>query len=220
MKELLSGKYPPLYVEGKNDLHAICNLLIKSGVDVTKGSGPIELVARDSVEQVIEIIDVATKSAIGSGTPVGFIVDADISAKSRWKSVTSKLKSAGCSVTKRDLKESGVVKSVNQTKVGVWMMPYPAASSGKLEDFLRQLIPADNRVFPIARNYIANVAAIADTQERFKSKDKEKAEIYAWLAAQDQPGNSYGVAVKAGLFSCEMPLAKRFVAWVRELYSL
>ena len=215
-----SMEYPVLYVEGKNDLYVVCNLLKENGIELSRCDGPVVVESRDSVSQVLDVMDVAAKAAIGRGQPVGFILDADKDAHARWDSVCSRMASFKFRILKRDMKAGRIIKSIGKGRVGVWMMPYPNAKSGKLEDFLKELIPDGNKVLPIAQDYVKTVSSVVDEGERFKDIDVEKAEVAAWLSVQDPPGNPYGTAVAAHSFLPDKPLAKKFVAWFKELYSL
>lgn len=213
-------RFPLLYVEGKNDLYVVANLMAENGLTLTSAAGPVIIVPMDSVDQLLEIIPVAVKSAFGRKHPVGFVLDYDTADKKRWAAVKSKLKAAEIVLSDRDVRRKGIVKDTKRGRIGVWLMPYPQAGKGKLEDFLRELVPARDRVLGKAQDFVKEIARTVPVNERFRDIDKEKAEIATWLAVQDPPGNPYGTAIRAHTFQANRPLAIDFVNWFRELYKL
>lgn len=215
-----SGRYPILYVEGKNDLHVICNLLRENGITLSPQDGPVVIDPKESVDQVLDVMVVAIKSAVGRRQPVGFVLDVDKDSKARWDGIRSRLREIGCKLSKADICDEGVIKDIGTGRVGIWTMPYPKAKSGKLEDFLREIVPIGDKMLPLAQKYIGTVRTSVPENKRFRSVDADKAEMAAWLSVQDPPGIPYGVAIKAHAFSPTMPLARKFVEWFRRLYSL
>jgi len=79
------------------------------------------------------------------------------------------------------------------------MMPHVGASAGKLEDFLRGLIPADDTILPIADRYVEEVSRNVEPSKRYRDIDTEKAQMASWLAVQPSPGLPYGSAISAEL---------------------
>ena len=152
-----SGRYPILYVEGKNDLYVICNLLSESGIILSPQDGPVVIDPKDSVDQVLDIMVIAIKSAVGRCQPVGFVLDIDKDGKARWDGIKSRLREVGCRLSNSDICDEGVIKDIGNGRVGIWTMPYPKAKSGKLEDFLREIVPVEDKILPLAKKYIGTV---------------------------------------------------------------
>lgn len=220
MNRTTSGQYPALHVEGKNDMYVIGSLMREHDVELDANKGPVVIRPADSVEQLIENMPIATKAALGRHEHVGFVLDYDAKAKNRWAQIKDAMKGAGVVLKDADVKKSGIIKEIDGARVGIWIMPYPGAKRGKLEDFLRALIPEDNPLLPKASAFVADVAKTVPAEDRFRDVDIEKAEMYAWLAVQEQPGNPYGTAIRARMFMANRPLAVAFVKWMVELYGL
>ena len=65
------------------------------------------------------------------------------------------------------------------------MMP-DNCSVGELEDFVVEMIPPDDLVWPLAQRYIEKIPNPA-----FKESKVLRAQLYAWLAAR-KPLNNWG----------------------------
>ena len=99
-------------------------------------------------------------------------------------------------------------------RVGVWLMPdnqFP----GELEDFVRHMLPGDDRVWPRAESYIDG---IPQADRRFRDGKVSRAQLYAWLATRELPGRM-GAAINAGDLNTDVDLARRFVSWLHALFS-
>jgi hypothetical protein len=88
---------------------------------------------------------------------------------------------------------------------------------GKLENFLAELIAADDPLIGHAQKATAEARGLGAT---FSVPDVIKAEVHSWLAWQDEPGKPYGQAMMARYFQHDAAVAARFVAWFRRLYGL
>lgn len=88
-------------------------------------------------------------------------------------------------------------------------------STGQLEDFVTKMIPADDPVWPLAREYIAD---IPQEHRQFKTAKTSRAELHAWLASREQPG-LMGQAVGRGDLDIEGPLCRQFATWIMTLYG-
>ena len=86
-------------------------------------------------------------------------------------------------------------------------------TAGELENFIEQLIPAGDPVWPRAQNYIDSIPA---TDRRFKKILRAK--IHAWLAAREQP-RQMGAAIGIGDLDAAALLAKQFTDWLRRLFG-
>lgn len=211
---------PRLYVEGENDRRVILALLASFGIELDKNTGPVVIEPKGSCSELLATFCGACKSAQGFENPVGFVLDCDREEDNRKQQLIDRFNEIGCALAADEFTENGIVKDVEGSHVGVWMMPDPSATCGKLENFLRAMIPSDDPIFPIASEYVAKVAADIPVGSRFRDIDREKAEISSWLAVQKNPGSSYGVAITSRVLAVDSPLAVRFCAWFRNLYGV
>ena len=213
-------KLPRLYVEGEQDCRVICELLNTLGTEVDKYYGPVIVEPQGSCSELLNKFIAVFNAAQSFDRPVGFVLDWDREEDGRDRQIRSKLKDLGCELTDDEFKEDGIIKEIGGIKVGIWLMPNSAARSGKLEDFLREMISETDAIFPMAQAYVDDVKASITGSFRFRDIDREKAELYSWLAVQKNPGESYALAIRSRLFSVDTPLAKRFHDWFCRLYGL
>lgn len=216
----LTRNIPHLYVEGENDRRVICALMNELGTDLDKERGPVIVEAKGSCSKLMETFVVAVKSAQSSGRHVGFVIDWDRPEDNRAGQLRERFKTIGCELSDKEFVEEGIIKDVDGIAVGVWLMPNAAARSGKLEDFLRTMIPSYDKIFPKAKAYVGDVADSVPLDTRFRDVDREKAEIYSWLAVQKNPGESYALAITSRLLAVNSPVARNFHSWFCKLYGL
>ena len=143
---------------------------------------------------------------------VGILADANDDPRARWQSVSDRLREAGVRPPDR-LPPGGLVLD-GLPRTGVWLMPDNTAS-GELEDFVVELLPPDDPVWPRAGRY---VEGIPDADRKFNPRKASRAKIHAWLATRADP-RLMGAAIGIGDLDANRPLAVTFVAWLRELFG-
>lgn len=211
---------PTLYVEGRDDLFSLVNLLEQNGVSFEPGQRKVDFEETKSVDAMIDNLGTYVKSARNQKQPVGFVLDADVDGDARWTSIKDKLKNEGFEVPDDALTASGAILDFSTVRIGFWLMPDNTSRKGKLEDFLRMLIEPDNLLLAPALAYVHDVKEKVPEPSRFSDKDVEKAEMSAWLAVQKEPGVPYGTAIKAKFLAAHSDVADRFVEWVKKLYAI
>lgn len=144
-------------------------------------------------------------------TAVGILVDANDAPETRWQAVVHRLREAEISVPP-DIPDTGTVIG-ERPRIGVWLMP-DNQSPGELEDFVAQMVPAEDPVWPLAQQYIRGIG----TKDRKFSPCKIlRAEIHAWLAARKEP-RKMGSAIKVGDLNVNVDIVGDFVDWLRRLF--
>ena len=70
--------------------------------------------------------------------------------------------------------------------------------------------------------YAEEVAAYAKDElgAGFSANDTDKAVLHTWLAWQEEPGLSYGTAMRARFFGDDSPAAQAFVSWFRTVFNI
>ena len=86
-------------------------------------------------------------------------------------------------------------------------------SVGELEDFVVQMIPVGDRVWPLSERYIDEIPNPA-----FRPGKALRAKLYAWLAAREDPRH-IGLAIRAQDLDVDGDLCRRFVAWLTRLFG-
>lgn len=233
-----------LYVEGKDDCFAIVHLLERHNVVLDKKDGPVVIkpLMRDPTHSPGKYHDDAiskneeltlTVALKASGTkPVGFALDTDIELDKRWRQVRDRLAAAGLelptskSSVANQLPAEGLIIDSPKfgRRVGVWLMPDNRANYGKIEDLLTTLVPEGDELFNLAKKSTAEALALSDqrppARKAIQLKDVLKGQLHSWLAWQEEPGMSYGHALRRKYFEHDSDVAAAFVAWFKTLYEL
>ena len=215
---------PNLHVEGVNDVHTIKHLLSRHGFDCPTKSGPssedkfsdnVPLIkAAGDKDKVLAAIETAVP--VSNGRSVGFVLDADEVPENRWQAVRDRLNKFDLDLPD-DMPQDGFVDDISALKVrvGVWLMP-DNQRSGALEEFLQDLVDAEDRLYPIA---ICSTEKARAEGAGFSDSSRNKAVLHAWLAWQSTPGLPYGAAVGAKYFRDDSPAALAFVEWYKKLFG-
>ena len=165
------------------------------------------------VDALLGTVEDAVKAS--TGRSVGFVLDANGSAKARWRDVTREL-------VKTDMAPPGSVPVEGyvsfcdffQTEVGVWLMP-DNRHPGAIEEFLLALIDPADPLLDHAERATAEALALGAA---FPESAQKKAELRAWLAWQENPGFPYGRALARDYFDSSRSAADPFVDWFERLF--
>jgi hypothetical protein len=234
-------RLPRLLVEGTSDEYAITQLLMQHGINAHAKHGKRLKAAVESRIQIVVEYPSDEISAEQSGgrdkllqdwqvrirnphpAAIGLVLDADtqqLHGRGRdvtWIAVRDRLIQSPAGIANPMLGRDGFfgLHAETKTPLGVWVMP-DNESEGSLEEFLRQLIAADDSLIAFADGS-ARCAKLEPYFAPFDEKDLQQAIIATWLAWQNDPPMTYGTAFKCQRFEHDAPLAARFVAWVRRL---
>ena len=213
-----------LHVEGRDDVHVVKHLLLQHQIDcpLVRDSRPAsefvpnvpEIRGTNDRNAVLDSIETAVR--FGNGRSVGFVLDADTEPRDRWRSVCGRLR--GFELDLPDvIPPEGFVNDVEEfgVRVGVWLMP-DNQREGALEDFLADLVDANDALLPIAER---STMEARDSGAEFAEVDHQKAVLHTWLAWQREPGLPYGTAIKARYFRVDSPSAVAFVDWYKRVFS-
>ena len=196
-----------LIVEGENDGHVnwhIANRL---------GSIPsFDIIDRKGVNQLLRSIvyDVRTPGY----EAIGFVVDADDDPAARWDAVSDRLHSAGIGAPITPDPNGTIIAAAGaMPSIGIWLMP-DNQSLGELEDFVAQMIPSGDPVWPLSQDYIDRIPA---GDRKFASGKVLRAKIHAWLAVREDP-RQMGLAIRARDLDVSGPLCTRYADWLNRLF--
>ena len=146
---------------------------------------------------------------------VGFLVDADDDPTARWDAVSNRLRSAGTNApTTLDPNGTIIAATGDIPRIGVWMMP-DNQSPGELEDFVAEMIPGGDPVWPLSQGYIDGIPA---GDRKFTSGKTLRAKIHAWLAAREDP-RQMGLAIRARDLGVDGDLCTCFTDWLNRLFG-
>jgi hypothetical protein len=210
-----------LVVEGHDDLSAISSLM-RGYVDWPQGKdakekAPVYIHIGNGAEEILreEFLSVFLKGP--TLKIAGVVLDADSKPRGRYGRIRSLCLNQFPDLPP-DLPADGLVIENSQKKrFGVWIMP-DNTSEGSIETFLKWLIPEQKEPTWI----YAQQCVEAARRMGCKCKDNhlEKANLYSWLAWQDPPGQSPGVAIAKKILDGQSQSASSFVAWFKNLYQL
>ena len=197
-----------LIVEGVDDKHVPIQIVNRLG------SIPrFDIEDREGVDVLLRSIEFDVKTP--DQEAIGFLVDADDDPAARWDSVSNRLRSAGIDVpVTADPKGTIIAAAGDMPRIGIWMMP-DNQSPGELEDFVAQMIPSGDPVWPLSQNYIDVIPAV---HRKFASGKTLRAKIHAWLATREDP-RQMGLAIRTRDLDINGALCTRFTAWLDRLFA-
>ena len=207
----------------KDDQHVVERFLLRHGIILPDRSSQTahpnapclkEMGGKDELLKVIRTMETAFSRA--NGLSVGFVLDADDKPQDRWNAVRGCLQGCGLDPPE-EMRADGYVADAAKFKarVGVWLMP-DNRQVGALEEFLVDLIPQSDSLFPFAQS--ATEDARTHYGAKFTASKQSKAVLHAWLAWQAKPGKPYGTAIRSQFFHHDSPAALAFIAWYRRLF--
>ena len=194
-----------LLVEGQDDKHVAQHIWWRHAEDT-----PFCVDVTGSEAELRRVIFAAVKAE--GRLALGILLDANTNSRARWQSVRDRLAQAGIAAPERLSLGGTIIES--RPRVGVWLMP-DNGSPGELEDFVAQMIPDGDAVWPLSQDYIKGIPC---AERKFSAKKKARAQVHAWLAAREDP-RLMGAAIGAGDLEVDGALCQDFVAWLKELFT-
>lgn len=175
---------------------------------------------KQGIENLLD--DIALEVTLSDRKTVGIVVDADDNPDARWCSVVNRLQAA-FPAEKMELPEKpkprGAIIDSRPTaripRIGIWMMP-DNQSEGQLEDFIADMIPDDDPVWPQS---VAYIKGIRQEDRKFKPNKKLRAKVNAWLATREAP-RPMGLAIKAQDLNVDGDNCRAFLAWLHRLFPM
>ncbi len=198
-----------LLVEGQHDEHVVSHLWCS--LNSYKGKLPFQVKDKKGYSKLLKAIKSEVKAP--DLKVLGIIVDANDSPGSRWDAVIKNLGKEGVKPPRSPNKTGTIIPgTVRSPRIGVWLMP-DNQSAGELEDFVAEMIPEDDPVWPRSDSYIQS---IPEEGRKFAEKKILRARVHAWLAARKKPGQM-GLAIRDKDLDVTGPLSTAFADWLRKL---
>ncbi len=199
-----------LLVEGRDELHVVGRIC-----QFDERSPSFSISPKGSINELLKSIPL--EILVEGRTTVGIIVDANDDLRSRWQSVTDRLRAASIEPPPRPSSNRTIIESRPQEgkpRVGVWLMP-DNETPGESEDFIADMIPSGDPVWPRSNQYING---IPEGDREFKEGKILRAKVHAWLATREDP-RPMGLAIKAGDLDTGAQNCQRFLGWLRRLFE-
>jgi hypothetical protein len=211
--------YPKLLiVEGMDDRHSVVGLM-KNHIHWPEEprDWPVYIEVGKSVEEILAADYLSTEMKASHVTTMGVMLDADEYAIGRYQRIQQLM--TGLFPTLPVTMQQGglVIENLDGKRFGLWLMP-DNESEGDLETFLKYLVPKE-------QDEIWNLACDSVKGARNKGapchdSHVPKANLYTWLAWQEPPGQSPGLALTKRILDPQSPYAGAFVAWFKDLYRI
>lgn len=219
-----------ILVEGTDDAHVIAHICNKAGL----GFPYITADQNDYEQRDENHNNFAIKNPKGEGgyprlkesiefelsSPnkcdfIGIVADANDNPKSRWQSICDELQKSNVANTPTEPVDQGAVfQGVNaQQRIGIWLMP-DNLSSGELEDFVKTMIPKDDKIWERAEKYIDGI--VKDQLSDSPPTKLTKAKVSAWLAAQEKL-RPMGISIMKGNLVTDGLQCSEFIQWLNRL---
>lgn len=202
-----------LYVEGPDDQHVIYSLMKYYQLEDLFMVEP-----KTGIDNLLKALRVQLKP-LDEDIPLdrlGILVDADTDMSARWTAIRTVLMRSGYATVPQEPDTLGtIIQQDGRPVIGVWLMP-SNDRNGILEDFIRLLVPAGDRLWPQAE---ACVSHITNEDRRFSPERYSKALIHTRLAWQAEPGKPLGQSITARYLDPDAPNAQELIAWLRRLFA-
>lgn len=212
------GVSKQLVVEGYDDLFSVVGLM-RAHVDWPQRPEecPVYMEIGKSAPEILEDGYLTTILKSREIQTLGVMLDADTKPSGRYERIRN-LCSGFFPTLPEELPRDGLVSENDEHKwLGVWIMP-DNSSEGCLETFLKYMVP--NQSQSVWEHAIESVTAARAKGAPCRDGHTEKANLYTWLAWQDPPVQSPGIALTKKILDPHSPSAGPFVKWFRELYKL
>ena len=197
-----------LLVEGQDDEHVVRHLCLRS-----QPMPPFHIENKLNVDTLLDSIKQEVR--VPGRKAVGILVDANDDLNARWSAVANRLREGNIDVPRTPEPTGTLIEGTSRIpRVGIWLMP-DNTSPGELENFVSEMIPNDDPVWPRSQSYID---AIPEDDRKFIEKKVPRAKVHAWLATREEP-RKMGVAIRAQDLRVDGPLSTAFANWLRQLFE-
>ena len=195
-----------LIVEGLDDKHVVQRIGERCAP-----SPSFHVEQKDGIDTLLD--DLGADILAPGRQSVGIVVDANNNVLARWAAVRHRLADERIDIPNSPEASGTVIPSkAGRPRIGIWMMP-DNCTVGELEDFVVQMIPADDQVWPLSQRYIEEIPSPA-----FSAGKTRRAQLYAWLATRERPRHM-GLAIRARDLDVDGELCNRFVDWLMRLFK-
>jgi len=211
--------YPNLLiVEGQDDLHSVVGLMQHRIPWSTKPKEwLIYIEVGNSVDEILATGYLTTEVKARHIQTLGVVLDADVHADGRYQRIEQLMSSLFPTLPQEIPRQGLIVENLESKRFGAWLMP-DNKNVGSLETFLKYLVPEQQGT--LWQQACTSVATARANGAACHDSHITKANLYTWLAWQEPPGQSPGLALTQKILNPHSPHAEPFVAWFKELYHL
>lgn len=209
-----------LLVEGEKDKRVIPHLMghfIAWGERHEPEKWPADIKPFGGVDDLLKPGVIGAELKSPGLEALGIMVDANGDPAGRWGEIR-RAAIGSIPTMPMDLPAEGLVCEDDEgLRFGVWLMPDNKAT-GMLETLMAMFVP--DRGIGLWPFVVAHCLAAKEQHNApYRDVHLDKAQIYAWLALQDEPGEQLHIAVMKRILQPSSPLADPFVNWFCKLFS-
>ena len=194
-----------LLVEGTDDEHVVRHLNHRH-----QAMPKFSIQNKKGIENLLD--DIGLEILAPGRKAIGILVDANDDLDARWQAVANRLREENIEVPSYPEPTGTIISST--PRVGLWLMP-DNKSPGELENFVSEMIPDDDPIWPRSQSYIDD---IPESDRKFTEKKILRAKVHAWLATRREP-RPMGTAIRARDLHIDGTLSTTFAKWLRQLFE-
>lgn len=207
-----------MIVEGSDDLHSVVGL-VRPFVDWPKEEPgwPVHIHMGNGAEDILS--DGVLTAHLKSSTVryFGVMLDADNKAHARYASIRNICKEFFPALPSTLPLDGVVIENDEGKRLGVWIMP-DNSSNGCTESFLCRLVPTTS--LALWNHSEDSVKKAVEIGAHFSENSWDKAYLRTWLAWQDPPDITPGIALRRRILDPHCVVATPFIEWFKKLYGL
>jgi hypothetical protein len=207
-----------MIVEGMDDVHSVVGLM-KAHVDWPKEEHlwPVHIHMGNGAEEILRDGVLASYLMSSVVKVFGVMLDADAKPNGRYDSIRAMCVGIFPDLPRNLAPEGIVVENADGHRLGVWIMP-DNATEGCIDFFLKLLVPPKSKaVWEHAEESVEGATKLGC---KLEGNNLAKAKLYTWLAWQETPGQSPGIALTKKVLDPASATAQSFVEWFRKLYQI
>ena len=215
---MLTSNPRQLIVEGIDDRHSVVGLM-RAHVDWPSKveDAPVYIDLGGGAEEMLQPAYLTAKIKTPYIKMLGVMLDADSKPLARYERLRNACLSLFPMLPDTLPRDGLIAENDDRQRLGVWIMP-DNISEGYLETFLRFLVPDGHE--SIWEHATQSVHMAKSKGAKCRDVHDPKAHLYTWLAWQDPPGQSPGIALTKKILDPHSTSASGFVKWFRELYGI
>lgn len=192
-------------VEGSDDVQ-----VIKKLKDVNLRGVAFETWQREGIDNLLRAIPL---EYISEGrVALGIVVDADDNLRFRWNDIIGQFRKVRVDLPDNP-EPGGTILETERARVGIWIMP-DNQSEGQLEDFIFNMIPAGDPVWPCADRFIEDIPPL---HRKFSETKVLRAKVSAWLATRHRPRPMWSAIEQEDLVL--ETNSQAFLDWLKRLFG-
>jgi hypothetical protein len=210
-----------LIVEGHDDRQAVVELArrhITGWPQSGKEGSPVIIRAAGGVKNILANKYLQGILKTSELKVLGVMLDADggVKAADRYVSFRDRCQSVVPNLPSH-LPKDGLIYEHNDKRLGFWVMP-DNDSDGGLETFLHYSVPSSSK--PLWEYSKTCCMESRKYGAAHRDAHADKVSMYSFLAFQDPPGQSPGIAISRGVLDPHSKSIEPFMAWFRTLYGI